>query len=154
MKKKRLRKSEVRELLEQVKERFGKELISRKDKVEILQGEYDIILVNDNPKFFYHQEVLLPTLKLLQQEMVLKTVTVDMGAIRFVASGADIMRPGIVSMSDFPEGEFVAVIDEQNKKPLSISRALASSEEMKAMEKGKALQNIHFVGDKLWNKLD
>ena len=74
-----------------------------------------------------------------------------MGAVKFVASGADIMRPGITNI---PEGihkdEFICIIDINNKKPLAIGKALYSSEEMKDLMAGKCIENIHYIGDEIW----
>ena len=74
-----------------------------------------------------------------------------MGAVKFVVNGADVMRPGIVEIEEgIAKDEFVAVIDKNNKKPLAVGIALFSSEEMKGMNSGKVIKNIHYVGDELW----
>ena len=39
-------------------------------------------------------------------------VIVDMGAIKFVCKGANVMRPGITKFSDFERGEIVCVVEE------------------------------------------
>ena len=60
-----------------------------------------------------------------------------MGAVKFVVSGADIMRPGITDIDeDIHEGEIIVIIDENNKKPLAVGKALLSATEMKEQEKG------------------
>ena len=88
---------------------------------------------------------------MLQERNVLKKITVDMGAVKFVVNGADIMRPGIVEIEEgILKDEFVAVIDKNNQKPLAVGIALFSSEEMKSMTSGKVIKNIHYVGDELW----
>ncbi len=38
----------------------------------------------------------------------------------------------------------------QHKKVIALGIALFSSEEIKALEKGKVIKVIHYVGDKLW----
>jgi len=132
---------------------FGK-----KDQVEILEDkekEIKAVLVNEEILFVYlkngDHEKLVPSLKLLQSNMLLKTATVDMGAVRFVINGADIMRPGVTEIeASFNEGDFIAVIDTDNKKPLAIGRALFSSEQMQQMISGKVIENVHFVGDEIW----
>ncbi|MEM4396941.1 MAG: PUA domain-containing protein [Candidatus Woesearchaeota archaeon] len=80
----------------------------------------------------------------------LKKVVVDMNAVKFIASGADIMRPGIKHLDDFNKDEIVKVVDEKNNVALAIGNALFSSEEIKAMEKGKVIKNLHYVGDKIY----
>src|SRR3989344_2311858 len=131
-------------------ERYGIE-ISKKDQAELVEDKYKIILINKKPAFFYYDGKAVPTLKFLQENNVLKKITVDMGAVKFVVNGADIMRPGIVEIEDgIAKDEFVTVIDKNNHKPLAVGIALYSSAEMQAMNSGKAIKNIHYVGDELW----
>ncbi|MBW2970739.1 RNA-binding protein, partial [Candidatus Woesearchaeota archaeon] len=69
----------------------------------------------------------------------------------FMVNGADVMRPGIVEMGDFNKGDFVVIVDEKHGKQLVIGKALFSSKDMRQMDKGKVIQNIHHVGDESWN---
>ncbi|MBU1111594.1 MAG: DUF1947 domain-containing protein [Nanoarchaeota archaeon] len=128
---------------------FGK-----KDKVEILEDKeksIKVILINEEILFVYLKDQLVPSLKLLQTNMLLKTVTVDMGAVKFVVNGADIMRPGIIKIEEgFNEGDFIAIVDMNNLKPLATGKALFNSEQMQQMSLGKVIQNVHFVGDEIW----
>ena len=152
MKKKRLRKSDIRELNEKIA--CYNFQANKKDNVEIVDyGNLIIIFVNSKPLFFYHNERIIPTLKFLLENMAMKKVVVDMGAVKFVISGADIMRPGIVEIDEgIEEDEPIAVVDVNNKKPLSVGIAMFSSEEMSEKESGKAVKNIHYIGDKIWNQ--
>ena len=146
--KKTLRKSDIRGLNEKIK---GYNIeISKKDNVEVFDKE--IILVNGKQWFFYHEDRVIPTLKLvLEKQDILNKVTVDMGAVRFVTSGADIMRPGIVKIDeDIKKGDIVSIVDENNNKPLAVGEALFNAVEMKEMTSGKVIKNLHYVGDKLW----
>ena len=75
-----------------------------------------------------------------------------MGAVKFVAKGADVMSPGIVGAdSGIQEGDFVIIIEETHRKPLAIGKALISGEEMVERNEGKAVKAIHYIGDNLWN---
>ena len=126
--------------------------LSKKDSVEVVEGDFKVIVINGTPSFFYLKDIILPTLKYLQEKMVLKRITVDMGAIKFVVNGADIMRPGIVAIEDgITRDEYIVIIDENNQKPLSVGIALLGSEEMRSSTGGKSVKNIHYVGDELWN---
>jgi len=147
MPRKQLNKSEIKEFNKKVEQyNVG---FDKKDKVEI-EDEY--ILVNGELSFFYFENKIMPTLKLLLKKQVLKKVIVDMGAVKFVINGADIMRPGITYIDETIEkDEIIVIVDEKHQKPLAIGIALFSGIEMKAVEKGKVIQNIHFVGDKIWN---
>ncbi len=78
-------------------------------------------------------------------------VTVDMGAIRFVMNGADIMAPGITEADPaLQPGDWCWIRDEKNGQPLAIGRCLMPGPEMAASSKGKAVAMAHHIGDKLW----
>ena len=74
-----------------------------------------------------------------------------MGAVKFVASGADVMRPGIKEIDPaIKKDDLVVVVDITHKKPLCVAHAQFSGEEMQKMGKGKVLKNVHYVGDEIW----
>ena len=150
MKKKQLRKSEIRELNDAISSLYGISPFSKNDSLEFWQGERRLIVGGGEPQFFYANGVPVPTLKFCQKQCVLPRVTVDMGAVKFVSNGADIMRPGIVSVEEFSKGDHVAVVDERNGVSLAVCEALADSSEIEDMESGKVLKNIHYVGDEIW----
>jgi PUA domain protein len=80
----------------------------------------------------------------------LKRVVVDMGAVPYVARGADIMAPGVVSADkDIEPGATVAVVDERHEKPLAVGLAEVRGCEMKGPS-GRVVKNLHHVGDKIW----
>ena|SRR3989338_1738207 len=150
MSRKQLNKSEIRELNSELIE-YGFSF-DAKDKIEIFKEDYEILMSNNTLMFFRFENRWAPTLKLILERNFLKKIVVDMGAVRFVVSGADIMRPGVVEIDEgISSGDFVAVADVNNKKPLAVGIALFSADQMRRMEKGKVIKNIHFVGDKLWN---
>lgn len=126
--------------------------LTKKDQVELIDDKYKIMLINHQPAFFYYENRAIPTLKFLQSHSnILKTITIDMGAIKFIVQGADVMRPGIVNIGEgIQKDEIIAIIDEKNKKPIAIGKALFSQAEMQVMKSGKVIKNIHFVGDELW----
>lgn len=90
----------------------------------------------------------------LVNDEVLKTlpsIVVDMGAIPHICNGADIMRPGIKEVDgEFEKGAVLVIRDLRFRKPIGISVAETSSELMRTMSKGKAAQNVHYVGDQFW----
>src|ERR1051326_7294176 len=78
-------------------------------------------------------------------------VTVYMGAVRFVANGADIMAPGIVAADpQLQPGDWCWIRDEKNGQPLAVGKALVPGTAM-VRGKGKAVKSIHYLGDKIWN---
>lgn len=150
--KKQLNKSEIQKLNEEIKEKYGIELFSKKEKTELIEKDnIKIIIKNGKPMFFYHKGEQIPTLKLLQENNFLKKITIDMGAIKFVVNGADIMRPGITKIdSGISKGENVSIVDEKHNKIIAVCKTLFSGEKIKEMNKGKVLENLHYTGDKIW----
>jgi PUA domain protein len=75
-----------------------------------------------------------------------------MGAVPFVVNGADIMVPGIRSVSQNAKpGDVVLVVEEKYGKGLAIGIMLIEREEILKKGKGKAVKNVHHVGDEIWN---
>ncbi|MEM3422620.1 MAG: RNA-binding protein [Candidatus Bilamarchaeaceae archaeon] len=151
MKKVSLSKSDIKEINERIP--FAYQL-PVKSRVEMVTTEdRNIILLESKPVLFEYQNKIFPTLFLLtENNTLLKRITVDKGAIKFVANGADIMRPGVVFFDEnIKEGDGVAVIEETYGKVLAVGLALFSTEEMRSLDKGKVVLNLHYVGDRIWN---
>lgn len=146
-----LNKSDIKRLNEELA-RFEFEL-SKKDSVEFDDRGGRMYTINNTPSFFEKEGVLIPHLRLLlEKPFMLKRVTVDAGAVRFVVNGADVMRPGIVAIEDsISEGEIIAVVEETHGKPLAVGLALLSAEAMRATSEGKVVKTLHWVGDKVWS---
>lgn len=153
-----LRDDAKQKMVNQVKSRFGVEVeqlfAGKKFEIAETGSEYDIILIDNEPCLFLIGEKVFPTVKgALKLKLKRNRVVVDMGAVRAVSKGADIMCPGIVDADTaIQKGDFVIVVDEVHNKPLAIGRALISGEDM-MRDKGKAIKSIHYVGDSIW-KLD
>ena len=96
--------------------------------------------------------VVFPTLRgLLEHPFTERKIVVDSGAVPFVAKGADVMRPGITSISpDVRAGCPVQVVEEKYGKPLAVGIALFDAAQMQEKENGKVVKTIHFVGDEIW----
>ena len=147
-----LKKKKIKEIKSQLGE-YG-DLLQGKKNVEILEAEPNsFILVDGEPYIIIIDDKPFPTLKAaLSNQIDGKTVTVDMGAIKFVSNGADIMSPGIVDASEGVEpGDIVLIIDETHGKPLAIGVSLIKGEEMVKNDSGKAVETKHYVGDDIWN---
>lgn len=112
--------------------------------VYLLDNEIIGLEVNGHPA---------PALRgLLRWPATKRWVTVDMGAIKFVTNGADVMAPGITDADpDVKEGEAVWIRDETHGRPLAIGIAQQSGPELKTGNKGKVIQNLHTVGDPMWD---
>ncbi|MBU0979572.1 MAG: DUF1947 domain-containing protein [Nanoarchaeota archaeon] len=142
---KQLSKSEIKEIMDELPK------LGKKDKVEIDKELFEILILNDEQAFFRHEEHWVPLLKYEQDKKLLKEVVVDEGAVKFVANGADIMRPGIETAQEgIKKGELVRIVDVRNKVGLAIGITLFNRTELMAMASGKVITSVHHVGDKLW----
>lgn len=154
MKQKQLSKSDIKEINEQLK-KYSIEIGKKQNAMLIETEEGRIIIVDKKPMFFYfgekQEEKVVPVLRILLENNFLKKAIVDMKAVKFMANGADVMRPGIKEMDDFAANEVISIVDEINKKPICVGITLYGSDEMKQMDKGRVIKTIHYVGDKIWN---
>lgn len=142
--------------IKEIKNELGnyQNIIPKKSQVELVKIEDlpDILLIDGKPLLMQINGKTIPTLHaMVNEEITEKYATVDMGAINFVIKGADIMSPGIVDADDsIEEGETIVVIEESHHKPLAIGTSLISGKEMVENNKGKAIENLHYVGDSIW----
>ncbi len=151
--KKQLSKSDVEKINAEIQQQFEvPDFFTKKDRLTLADINHQLYIVQDDLIcFFYIEGKLVPTLKLLLQRPFLKQVIVDMGAVKFVSSGADVMRPGIVEFDkSIKKDELVVVVDQTHKKPLCVARALFSGTDLLGMSHGKVLKSLHFVGDEIW----
>lgn len=147
-----LKKKKVKEIKSELGD-YGS-FINNKDTLEMLEAEeYDFILVNGEPYIIMINGKPYPTLKAaLNLELDSKVVVVDMGAVRFVTKGADVMSPGIVDADEsILEGDVVIIVEETHNKPLAMGISLISGPEMVENDEGKAIKSLHYVGDAIWN---
>lgn len=77
-------------------------------------------------------------------------VTVDMGAVKFMCKGANVMRPGIKKFTEFEKDKLVCIVEESQHKFLAVGKSMVSSAELEKMEKGEVIKNIHYISDKFW----
>lgn len=77
-------------------------------------------------------------------------VMVDMGAIKFMCNGANVMRPGIRRYTEFNKEQIVCVIEESQHKFLAVGKSLVSSMELESMKKGEVIKNLHYISDRFW----
>ncbi|XP_071951598.1 malignant T-cell-amplified sequence 1-like [Antedon mediterranea] len=124
-------------------------LVKCHDHIELVALDGEVILFRDTAGIF------MPTLKLLHKyPMMLPHQQVDKGAIRFVLSGANIMCPGLTSpgakMIESPEKEIVAIMAEGKEHAIAIGLMKMSSEQIKTVNKGIGVENLHYVNDGLW----
>ena len=150
----RLKSKDIKKIKYELQNSFNCDFFSDKSTVEI--GEFDeikIIFIDREPCFIIYDNHTIFTLHGLNKYKPKNNyVIVDMGAIKFVINGADIMAPGIVDADNkIKENDQVWICDEKNNKPLAVGIALMTGDQMIIKKKGKAVKIIHHVGDKMWN---
>lgn len=150
MKSNLISKSETNALIKTVSERWRMEFPKIKnlkvhqifDDAQIITGEgIKILKVNDD---------YLPFLSETNTLEKFPNVMVDMGAVKFMCKGANVMRPGIKKFTDFEKDDLVCIIEESQHKFLAVGKAMVSSSELEDMKKGEVVKNIHYISDKFW----
>ena len=149
------RKVLLKQMRDELVQKFGAaadELLNGIVEIVEFQDGREVLLVKGKPVAFKTSDGLFPTL-FSEDKIPMKRVIVDMGAVPHVASGADIMAPGVVSAAEnIQTGECVVVVDERHGKALAIGSALVESTSMKG-PKGRVIKNLHHVGDDIWKLL-
>jgi len=150
MKSNLISKSETSELLKIISEKW--EVVCPKiknfkihqisDEVQIITGKGIKILKIKND--------YLPFLSETETLEKFPNVMVDMGAVKFMCKGANVMRPGIKKFTEFEKDNLVCIIEESQHKFLAVGKAMVSSSELKNMEKGEVIKNLHYISDKFW----
>jgi PUA domain protein len=152
----RLRRKEVADYAASLEAAYGCSVFSPDANVDLAEaGPFQVLLVDAQAVALLHGGRPLLTVRgTLAYKPARRFVTVDMGAVKFVYNGADVMAPGIVEADPgIVAGDFVWVRDERNRQPLAVGEALMTGVAMGASEKGKSVRSIHHVGDELW-KMD
>jgi len=143
-------KSETSDILKLISKKWKQEI----PKVKNLKSHYvdndSQILVGDTFKILKLKDEFIP---FLSDETLLESfpsVTVDMGAVKFMCNGANVMRPGIKNHSEFLKDDIVCVIEESQHKYLAVGKSLVNSSDMKDLSKGEVIKNLHYISDKYW----
>ncbi|MHA1382165.1 MAG: DUF1947 domain-containing protein [Candidatus Helarchaeota archaeon] len=147
----------IKQLRENIKNQFSLNadiLFPKQSKVELIKSdEISLYVVNNEVLFIKFKDDLLPSINAMLKNLItLPKVTIDKGAVPYIVKGAHVMAPGITEIDpQVKSGTYVIIVDETHNKPLAIGRALESAEQIKNKKKGKVIQNLHYVGDKIWN---
>lgn len=110
----------------------------------------EVVCSEEKPIAFKLNGILYPSIA-VGKTINLPALRIDTGAVRFVCKGADLMRPGIKEIiGEFKSGALVSV-QAENGMPIAIGASVIDSEEMIAMQNGKAVKIIHRLGDEIDN---
>jgi PUA domain protein len=152
----RLKQKECRLLIERIHQQIDPQFKVDFSSIETGKiDEYEFIFLDGIPYFFQIDDQLFFTLKgLLTFHPTKRFVMVDMGAVKFVTNGADVMAPGIIDADPtIVKDDMVWICDENHKKPLAVGVALMSGAEMVESSKGKAVNLKHHIGDGIWRTI-
>ncbi|MDA0755908.1 MAG: RNA-binding protein [Crenarchaeota archaeon] len=143
-------KSETTELLKIVSERWKIDIPKVKNlKVYEIDNETKLITGNEI-KILKIQDEYLPFLSEISTLKKFPHVQVDMGAVKFMCKGANLMRPGIKKFSEFSKNDIVCIVEESQNKFLAVGKSEVDSSELENMDKGEVLKNLHYISDKVW----
>ncbi|WP_299292216.1 PUA domain-containing protein [Nitrosopumilus sp.] len=150
MKSNLISKSETSTLIKTVSEKWEIEFPKNKNlKVHQITDDAQLI-TGKGVKILKINDDYLPFLSETEMLEKFPNVMVDMGAVKFMCKGANVMRPGIKSFSEFEKDKLVCIIEESRHKFLAVGKAMVSSSELETMDKGEVLKNLHYISDKFW----
>lgn len=149
-------KKDKRDLQEYLITRFGdsaSEMIQKSFIIESAKTDEGLFYLNNGKIwFFIYDKEFLPSIHCLRESSLkLSKVIVDIGAIRFVTNGADIMAPGVVFFDEtIEEGTIVAIHEEKANTIIGVGLSLINSKDFEKTKKGKIVKNIHYLTDSIW----
>lgn len=151
-----IKKSQLASLMQKLTENIGEDAaLYNAPMIEIAEtaSKFNIYIIDKKPLVMEQDTWAFPTLRgAVLRPFSGRRIVVDMGAVPYMINGADVMRPGIVSVTDdVTAGKPALVVDESHGKPLAVVIPLYDAAGIIALEKGKAAKNMHYIGDELWN---
>lgn len=150
MKSNLISKSETSELLKVISEKWRMEFPKIKNlKVHQILDDVQLI-TGQGIKILKIQDEYLPFLSEIEILKKFPSVTVDMGAVKFMCNGANLMRPGIRKFTSFDKEQLVCIVEESQNKFLAVGKSTMSSEDAEKIDKGEILKNLHYISDKSW----
>jgi len=143
-------KTETITVLKQISDDWKIELPKIKNLKFHHLNDNEIIITGSGLTAIKINDKILPHLSEVKLLEKFPHIMVDMGAIKFVCKGANVMKPGITKLSTFENDDIVCVIEESNNKFLSVGVAKMSSDDAKVANSGVVVENLHYISDKYW----
>jgi PUA-domain protein len=150
----RLRRKEIKKIADDIELALGVRTFDEGAAVDLADAQKLEVVLFENSVIAVVLEgnAFLTVRGLLKWPPQKAFVSIDEGAVRFICNGADVMGPGITGADQtIKEGALVWVRDAKHGKPLAIGKALVPGGTMAARSPGKAVKNLHYIGDDLWN---
>jgi len=135
------------------------EILPKKESMVLAKcaDHISLLLVNRKPVFFQIRDgPWFPTLRLVHlypSAFASSTWQTDSGAIKFVLGGAQIMCPGFTNGAmdvDIPLEAPVVVGAHGKRHAMCVGRVKMTRSDIASVNKGIAVENLHFLGDGLW----
>ena len=135
------------------------EILPKKDNVRVVkcQDHIEILVGTSGEPLFFKQRdgQFVPVLRLLHKyPFMLPPQQVDKGAIKFVLSGANVMCPGLTSpggkLISADKNTVVAIMAEGKQHALAVGITKMSTDEIQKLNKGIAIEALHYLNDGLW----
>jgi PUA-domain protein len=153
-----IQKSQIKELkediLKQYDEKFLAQIFPKKAKIELIQTDAGdtLFAINNVLSLWKSKEGYIPVLTLLlNNQVILKKVVVDKGAIKYVTNAADVMRPGITKIDpSIKKGDIIEIVDETHDRSLAVGKAMYDADEIERKDSGKVIKNLHTIQDSVW----
>ena len=143
-------KSETTHILKSVSEQWKQDLPKIKNLKVYFIDEHTQLMIGNGITILKIGSNYLPFLNQTNILEKFPNVMVDMGAVKFMCKGANVMRPGIKNYTEFSKNDIVCVIEESQHKFLSVGKAMIDSSELDDISKGEVVKNLHYVSDKYW----
>lgn len=159
-----IKNSVQRSIVNQISEQYPLlveiiDVILPKKSMLIAKAQENIQLVVVNNEIIFYNQMngpFYPTLKLLHKyPTMMPRMQCDKGAIKYVLGGANIMCPGFTSAGGFIADSIVeempvAIYAEGKEHALAIGLTKMSKESIYSVNKGIAVETVHFLMDGLW----
>jgi malignant T-cell-amplified sequence len=143
-------KSETVQVVKEISDQWKIELPKIKNlKFHYLEDDV-IIITGIGLKAIKVGDAYLPFLTDTEILKKFPYVMVDMGAVKFMCNGANVMRPGITDYTQFEKDGVVCIIEESQHKFLAVGKSCVPSMDMESMTKGEIVKNMHYISDKYW----
>ncbi|OAG31959.1 hypothetical protein NEDG_00434 [Nematocida displodere] len=145
--------------IKQIKAQFDTDLsilLGKEESLEIVKfsNKVQYIFRNGIPIFLV-EEKYVPTLKCVHiAPEIVKKVVVDVGAIKHLINGADVMAPGLLhTTSEYPsvtEGELVGIYGYGKDHALATGTVLMTQQQVEELRTGVAIKLGNHLGDSLY----